>query len=431
MSELNLKELATSMEAYKNNIEQQVKGISDTSSEQFKSLKTELDKVNENIAQLQKQITSTPANFIPGFDDSEKEQKKFSIANMVFGIDESRKMSKPTWKDYAPYEFEVCNTLNQKASIVGNPESMGYLIPNTLQAEIIGLTMPNMAINQLGADVMTGLVGSLYLNKKLTRNTAYFVGETEAPTPSGNTYGQIMLSEKRIGCFDKLSQSLSRQTRQIADAQIKQSIAEAMAIKMQQAVLYGTGLEKQPKGILNSGYSMITCPNQATNGKRFSFDGAMEMIQALDEQNELGDGGRYGFLMKTQAYWGLKRERVQTFSGQPLGSGIPAMGFGMATLSDEAVKNLLGYSFARTTEMPLVTKGTSTTCSDVIFGDFSKLILAMWDNMSIRTSDVAGNAFTNNEIYIVAFQSFDVALKRDTAFCKRSDAETLTANWSV
>jgi len=433
--ELELKSIVSELQNYKNKIESDIKGYSDSNSAEIKKLKDQLDEINKQIASVNDAIKARDLKTIPGFDDIKSEREKFSIRNFIFACAEAASRG-CHWKDIAPYEYEVISKINPpgrvitKGSTASNSEGMGYLIPNSLSDEIIELMVPKMPMLSLGATVLKGLVGNLYLNKHTQRNTGYWIGETETPTPSGNLLQQIQLSPKRLGVVDALSRTLSQQSRGVADTFIKQQMAIEAARTFNAGMISGTGSLRQPKGILNDKYSLTSAPGQAPNGQRLKVNDAACMVQALDNLDELIDSGRFGFLMHPQALWALKKERVSLYSGQPLGTGLPIGGFLNSILTDEQVKQSMGYPIATTTLMPKnLTCGTSSTCSNVVFGNFAQAFIGFWNELEIRTSDTAGNAFVNDMIYMVAFHTVDFQIGRESAFCKRSDIETNEANW--
>ena len=72
---------------------------------------------------------------------------------------------------------------------------------------------------------------------------------------------------------------------------------------------------------------------------------------------------------------------------------------------------ILGYRYRRTTQL------ASGTQTEAIFGDFSKAVLATWNNLSIEASNVADDALKKRQTHIVAYIDVDVAVTQPTACC--------------
>ena len=85
---------------------------------------------------------------------------------------------------------------------------------------------------------------------------------------------------------------------------------------------------------------------------------------------------------------------------------------------------LYGYPLAVTTNVPSdLTKGsTNGTCSAMIFGDFSQLIMGMWN-----TPDVLVDPYTNGNkgtVRIVVLQEIDLAVRHAQSFAACLDYTT-------
>ena len=172
-----------------------------------------------------------------------------------------------------------------------------------------------------------------------------------------------------------------------------------------------------------------------TGGGRFKIDDANLMIDDIESADEASTpGAKMGFLMHPRVKNGMKRERVQFYSGQAASAGMPILPMNLL-MTDKVLSDQLGQKIACTTLVPFnETVGTSTTCSRVTYGNWDLFWMGMWRDLIIKVSDVAsdgstGSAFLDDQIYIVLFQEFDTALMRETAMTQATGAETTKANW--
>tara|TARA_B100000508_G_scaffold40499_1_gene31729 strand:- start:326 stop:715 length:390 start_codon:yes stop_codon:yes gene_type:complete len=92
-------------------------------------------------------------------------------------------------------------------------------------------------------------------------STAYFVGESGAPTESQQAFDQVNMTPKTIGAFVDYSRRLLLQSSIDVEAMIRDDIAKVIATKLDNAAIYGSGSSNEPLGIKDTtgvGTSTIT-----------------------------------------------------------------------------------------------------------------------------------------------------------------------------
>ncbi len=437
MPEFNMDQIKSTLETFKGNVEQAVSdkiasGLKD-SSEEVVGLKENVATLTGQIEAITKSIEERKSLEIPGLSDEIVKQKfdfgMFSkgALNIAKGVRYEK-----AWEG-AEYEKEIIDEYAKKAQTAGDGSEGGYTIPEEASKEFVDLTVAKMPLFKLGINRLNNLHGDLPIPKLTSRNLSYWVGENEAPTESSNTFGQFTLRPKKLGAFTKLSRRLAYQSRGVADTIVKNQLSTAMALGMHNGILNGIGSESQPLGITQTPNLGVYAP-QATNGARFRIDKAAALIQFLDSVDELGDDGSFGFVMRPEAFGGMKRERVEQYSGAPVGDGQPLTA-DFILQSKKQLEANLGYALTTTTQLSkTLTCGTSSTCSDVIFGNWAQFYVGMWRGLEIRVSEHASDtnsrsAFLDDMFYLVAFAEIDSHVGRESAFVKTSDAETLETNW--
>lgn len=422
---MDITELTKSLNGLKDEVLAQAKTSQDASESKINALEKKLD---EQIAKSVKEQEERKLS-LPGLDEELKSGKKtFHFSKIVRAqVDRDYDL-----KTQGAFEYEVLEQTAKKSANGGTGAAGGYLIPEEAKGNLIDLAIAATPIKELGPTILTGLKGDLPIPKLTGRPTMYWVGEEEAATESGVTFGEIVLRPKTASAFTKVSRKLLYQTSNVAEAIVRDQLIKAFQLGLEQAILTGSGTDKQPKGLIN--YANITTAPAAVTGNRFRCDDAAFMQMTIDVANMLKPTGSFGYLMRPEILSGMKRERVMNYSTQTPSAGMPVMN---PLVSTKVLEDLLGYKIRTTT---LLTKGTTggasgSTDSVVFFGDWSQLILAFWEGFELRSSDVAGNsggsALTQNQIWIAAFQGMDIAVKDETGFCKVTDADTLESNWSV
>jgi len=323
---------------------------------------------------------------------------------------------------------------NRKDAVSGDGTAGGYLVPEEAKGDLIQLTLAKMPIMSMGVTQFTGLRGDLPIPKLTARPTAYMVGETEAPSKSDTTFGEIVLRAHKVAAFTKLSRRLAYQTQGNAEMIIKEALSDAMALKMNSQLIDGNGADRNVLGLRNQIGGMTLTDAIGTNGGRFRIDKASEMVENLDEADEYNDAGNYGWLMRPRVLGGMKRERIVQYSGGTEAEGQPILADSLL-INTSVLEDKLGHMLRTTTQISATeSKGTSDTCSYTYFGNWKQFYVGLWRDMELRVSDIAsdnsGNsAFLNDQVFLVSFQEFDCNIGRASAFTYVPDCENTVANW--
>jgi len=432
----NFDELKKTLEEFKTQNEKTVQELVSKQSSAYNDtiaeLKSGIEKAQKAIEQVKEESEKRKNLGLPGVND---EKEKFSFAKLFGAMVRTRDGEPNAWSD-AGFEREVLTEYAKKrdaSSIDGT--SGGYLVPEEVKGDLIDLTLAQMPIVNMGITKFTGLYGDLPIPKLTQRPTAYMVGETAAPGKTDVSFGEITLRPHKVAAFTKMSRRLAYQTRGAAETIIRNSLSEAMALKMHDQLINGIGAANEVLGLRNRVANMTSTTAIGSNGGRFKIDKASEMIENLDEANEYRDTGMYGWLMRPVVLGGMKRERVIEYTSAPSSGGMPVLGDNLL-MSNKVLEDKLGHMLRTTTQISAAeTKGTSSSCAYSYFGNWKMFYLGLWRDFELRISDVASDAsgnsaFLNDQIYLVAFQEFDCSIGRDTAFTYVPDCETTKSLWT-
>jgi HK97 family phage major capsid protein len=314
----------------------------------------------------------------------------------------------------------------------------GFLVPpQQWTGDIIETVYANTPIlNFPGVVKLTGLAGDMPIPTDNGNLTAYHVSENGKPTVTSAALGQQWLRAKKLGCFSKVSNRLISYSNQAIENFIREKMGRDCAVEMSRGLTSGTGSNSEPKGIMQYANQMTTGFSAGTNGARFSTDMAWKLQQSLAAADEKRDSGAYAYLMRPEVLYGLLRERVIQYSGQARANGQPVFSNTLG-MTREQLQSIYRASFGDTTQIAGTdTTGTSSTTSKVVYGDWSRFVLATFRDPIFRVSDVAGDgstgsAFLEDQLYMVMFMEYDCAITRPSSFVMATGAECTDTNWTV
>lgn len=344
---------------------------------------------------------------IPGLDE-ELKKKKFSIFGVIKGVVFG------DWKG-AENEKEICAQY-QRDMGTSPGTAGGYVIPPQVILDIIEMLRAQAVVIKMGASVMDGLVSSpVQMPSQTGGATAYWTAENAAITPSDLTLGQLTMSPKSCTALVKLSNQLIKMSNPGAEALVRADIASALALAIDLAALRGSG-SGEPLGIANT--PSINAVAIGADGGYCTFDHLLEMEGKLEDNYALL--GNLGYIFHGKVKRILKKSKVAQFSGDAAGQYI------ILPMSDTNLKDVMGYGFASTSQIPTnLTKGSGTALSEVYFGNWRELLIGNWGGLEIATSNVAGDAYAKNQTWIRAIQEVDVAVRHAKSFCLINDAKTV------
>lgn len=419
---IEMKDIKKGLEEFKEAVLGKMKASEDSTSEKIEAMGVTLDaKIVAQEKEWKKRKLS-----LPGLDE-ELKKKTFHLSKCVLA-----QIERDGWdsKQVGECGFEK-EVIEQAAKLRSNNaqtgEAGGLLIPDEVTSEIIDLAMSQTPVMQMGPTVMSGLRGELPIPKVTGRPQMFWVGEEEAPTETQTNFGEIVLRPKTAAAFTKVSRRLLWQTANTAERVIREELVKAFRLGLDTAFLKGAGSDKEPKGVVNFDNLTTTAAIDAGVGGRFRIDKASEMAMNIDVANMLR--GNLGYVMRPEVLSYMLRERVLQFTGQDEATAQP-IDPNAVLMSHKQLEQVLGYKVATTTLLPgnLAPGGGNTSASQVIFGDWSQLVIGMWEGFEIKASDVAGNAsgsaLTQRQVWITAFQGVDTGIKDESGFTVINDALT-------
>ena len=361
-----------------------------------------------------------PAPSVPG-SELRNGQREFSLSRALYAI------GNRDWAN-AQYEYDV---FAETAKASGKPvderdgarvmlstsdTAGGYLIPREIVNTLVPLLYSKTVVKELGATVMSGLVGSPVEIPKMTDGvdgSDSAEGDDLSANAEDLSFGQIQMTPKRATAFVKVSNRMLRAASPSMDAIIRDDITKRIARKVDRNALTGTGSSNLPLGVRNfanrNDYHIV-----GDNGGEITYDILTEMVSLLEVDDALE--GSLAWLFHP-----LLRKKLALLldaDDRPLFTWDPSQG--------QPSSLLLGYKWLTTTNLPTdLTAGSGTALTPLFFCNWADLILGEWGGLMLDASNVAGDAFKYDQTYVRAIHEYDVAPRREVSFAVCDEIETV------
>jgi len=363
---------------------------------------------------------------------SDKDQRSYSLVNAINAV----AFQSPDMIEKAKFELECSGEISRKLGratngffmpmrdlrvrpekiqkratyAVGSPATGGYTVEtNLLEQSFIELLENRAMVMQLGATMLSGLVGNVDIPGQATSETAYWIGEGNNLTQSEGTFKQIPLRMKTVGALSVFTRSMMMQSSIDIEMRIRNNFAKRMALAIDKAALSGTGLNNQPRGILNT--SGIGSISLGTNGGNPSWESIVGLMKEIHIENAMLGG----------TAWLTNPHVLAKLMTTPVQSGGTEGNF----LLKEPGNILCGFPFYMTNQVPAdLTKGTGTNLSALILGNWPELIIGEWGVFEVLANPFADTAFAAGSIQVRCMQSVDVNIGNPEAFAVITDMVT-------
>lgn len=279
------------------------------------------------------------------------------------------------------------------ANTPSGAQSGANLVANTLlTGSFIEMLRNRTTIMRLGT-TLGGLVGTVDIPKQTGGATAYWVGEGEDATEGTPVIGQLAMAPKTVAAYTDLTRRLMMQSTPDAEGIVRRDLANALAQALDYAGYYGSGSDKQPRGIKN--YSGINAVDFAASGDG-GTSAAPTFAELVKMETEVAadnaDIGQMGYV-------GHSRFRGYCKTTPKFGSGTESTIW-------EPGGTVNGYRTEITNQV---------LATDVFFGNFADFIIAMWGGLDLTVDPYSLSK--SGGLRIVMFQDVDMNLRRVESVC--------------
>lgn len=267
------------------------------------------------------------------------------------------------------------------------------LVQNTtLTGSFIDMLRNRTTAMRLGT-TMAGLVGTVDIPKQTGGATGYWVGEGEDATEGSPTLGQITFSPKTVAAMSEITRRLMMQSTPDAESIVRRDLNNALAQTIDYAAYYGSGSDKQPRGLKN--YSGINAVDFATSGGAgtYATPTFAELVQMETEiAADNADINQMGYVAHSRF-----RGHCKT---------TPKFGSGTESTIWESGNTVNGYRTEITNQV---------AATDVFFGNFADFIIAMWGGLDLTVDPYSLSK--SGGLRLVVFQDVDMNLRRVESVC--------------
>ena len=447
--EKDMLELGTKIDKYQSDNKEQTEKVLNRANELEKTIKELEGKLVQARAGL--------AVSVPGVDEG---KDKFSFQRAFYGIITN------DWSE-SGYEREVINQTQKRAVQQASTDALGgFLIPIQVSAEIIGELRNELIVSALGVRTLANLPSGIYeFNKKKSHATAQPKSEVGVSQRTGVSFNQMRLAPHIISAYVPMSERIIRASNPAIEGIVREDLRLALAERMETGFFFGNGTGNDVTGIANlpgvlgsNDYvGTNTLGLTATNrhifnadvaiGHRLTFEDIIMTLETyLSDMNalprnssaiKLATNSGVKRLLRTEKVWTYDNTATPTNTNLPYRMNMP--------MTDAEIEARTGYSTVTSNIIPIsgANQGRYTGTYDTpssgtnklafgFFGNWSEVMLALYEGMSIRASRDASDvvsgkfysAFTQNQVWLRADMEYDVGIRHDEAMLVLNNLKT-------
>ena len=349
-------------------------------------------------------------------DPSKKEQKQYSYARAMAAA-----IGMADGKQEKTFEIEISNEIRKNLPL-NSRDHGGIFVPLQTRAgldsktatagaefvytefggELIELLRSKAVVAALGARIRTGLSSPISFPRKTSEGAASWVAENPGSdvAEADDATETVTLTPKSLTRTTSISRQLIVQSIVDAEADIRDSISNAIALAIDQAGIHGTGSNNQPQGI----YYASNVNAKAMGGVP-TFGKLVDMVTEVATDNAIL--GNLGFVTTP----GMAGKLLQTLVASSAGSAMIWSG----TILEGIVA---GYKAMASNQIKSTLGGGSE--HGIVFGNWTDLLIGIFGVLEITIDPfrLKKQAMVEYTIFGMA----DVMLRHPQSFCKATGA---------
>jgi len=281
------------------------------------------------------------------------------------------------------------DVLTAQRDLQTSPGSAGGDVIKTdlLTGSFIDLLRNESACARAGATVLSNLEGNVKIPKQSGAASATWIAEGAAAAESDQTLTQVSLVPRTVGAYTDVTRKLLLQSSIDIENFVRNDLARVIALKIDLAGLYGSGVANEPLGLKNT----VGIGAEAFAGAVPTFPEVIAMESDLGSANALL--GSPCYITNASMRGSLKGTKKDAGSGEFVWTG-----------GQDGEMN--GYRAFVSNQV---------AAGDVWFGNFADLLMGFWSGLDL-TVDPYTNS-TSGTVRIVALQDCDVAVRHPESFC--------------
>lgn len=262
--------------------------------------------------------------------------------------------------------------------------------------QFIDALRAKLVMAELGATVLSGLVGNVDIPRLKASAATGWVAENAAITASDHQFDKVSLTPKHVGAITEFSRNMLLQTAPAIEQLIRDDFAKILAEALDAAAIKGGGAN-QPAGVLSQA-GLDTSVSMATP----TWASVLDLIDIVEEADAVGTG----FLMRPLAAKKLRQTvRVAATDSR----------FVM-----EEPDKLADYPAMRSTLVPIDTVPTPDATS-IIFGQWSDLLIGYWSAFDLLVNPYESTAYSKGNVSVRGMLTADIAVRHVESFAASTD----------
>lgn len=280
------------------------------------------------------------------------------------GMDEALKAKRSITGMALPSWMINPESPEKRAQSVGTSTQSGSLVATEI-GEVIEYLYPKTVLREMGATMWTGLTSNVDLIRQDGAAAATWEGENDDNANTDPTVESVSLRPKRLGAQTIIGKQLIFQTNSISvENWIRDNLNLAQGVALETAALNGSGVAPIPTGLLNiSGIGDVAI---GANGGAPTWAKIVELESTVADAN--AEYGTLAYLTTAIMRGKLKTTEKASSTAQFIWN----------------MNEMNGYrSFVSTVLPKTLTKGTSSDCHPIIYGNWAELYIAQWDGLDI------------------------------------------------
>lgn len=301
---------------------------------------------------------------------------------------------------HEPIERRVITT----SAPAGGPGS-NIIATDYLGGQFIDRLRAALRVRQLGARVLSGLVGNLDIPKLKTSATTGWVAENTQLTASDQELQKVSMAPKHAGALTEFSRNMLMQSTPDIEQLIRADFAAILARAVDSVAIKGGGTD-EPDGVLaTSGIGSVAI---GTNGGPITWSAAIDLIGEVEIDDAVGTA----FLTNSKVVKSARKTAKVASTD--------------SVMVMERPDELAGYPLRSTSLVPSnLTKGTSNgVCSALIFGNWSDLILGYWSELDVLVNPYETTAYKKGNVMVRGMVTMDIAVRHAESFAAIQDLTT-------
>jgi HK97 family phage major capsid protein len=267
----------------------------------------------------------------------------------------------------------------------------GYLLPTVLSSQMIDLARNEARVMQAGARVFPMANRTLDVAKWVSDPSMAWHTEAATISPSDATIGKITLSAQALAGLTLVSRELLEDASEV-DTELRRAFAAVLALKLDQAALYGTGTAPEPRGVKNTA-NILTASMGVNGAAATNYDPLVDAVGTLRDNNEAPNAVIYS------PRTGRGLAKLKDTTNQPL--SVPGYLDGLPRYETNQVPNNL-------------TQGTSNLASDIFTADWRQLYVGIRTQLQIQV--LSERYADTGQIGILTWFRGDIQVARPKAF---------------